>query len=176
MPVFQESLDNILGVVTGLEYLLAEPRPQVKDILKKALFVPESKRIDDLLETFRTQDEQFAVCVDEYGGTAGIVTQEDVLEEIFGEFYDEYANIENPIRQLGAGAHVVEGKIPLQDFNAYFLSNLESEESTTLGGYLLEKMGEVPARGAKYETEDFEFTVQSMIRQRIQHVLVRKRL
>ena len=176
MPVFQESLDNILGVVTGLEYLLAEPRPQVKDILKKALFVPESKRIDDLLETFRTQDEQFAVCVDEYGGTAGIVTHEDVLEEIFGEFYDEYANIENPIRQLGAGAHVVEGKIPLQDFNAYFLSNLESEESTTLGGYLLEKMGEVPARGAKYETEDFEFTVQSMIRQRIQHVLVRKRL
>lgn len=176
MPVFQESLDNILGVVTGLEYLLAEPRPQVKDILKKALFVPESKRIDDLLETFRTHDERFAVCVDEYGGTAGIVTQEDVLEEIFGEFYDEYASIENPVRQLGAGAHVVEGKISLQDFNAYFLSNLESEESTTLGGYLLEKMGEVPVRSAKYETEDFEFTVQSMIRQRIQHVLVRKRL
>ncbi len=176
MPVFQESLDNILGVVTGLEYLLAEPRPQVKDILKKVLFVPESKRIDDLLETFRTQDERFAVCVDEYGGTAGIVTQEDVLEEIFGEFYDEYASIENPVRQLGAGTHVVEGKISLQDFNAYFLSNLESEESTTLGGYLLEKMGEVPVRSAKYETEDFEFTVQSMIRQRIQHVLVRKRL
>lgn len=176
MPVFQESLDNILGVVTGLEYLLAEPRPQVKDILKKALFVPESKRIDDLLETFRTHDERFAVCVDEYGGTAGIVTQEDVLEEIFGEFYDEYASIENPVRQLGAGTHVVEGKISLQDFNAYFLSNLESEESTTLGGYLLEKMGEVPVRSAKYETEDFEFTVQSMIRQRIQHVLVRKRL
>ena len=100
----------------------------------------------------------------------------DVLEEIFGEFYDEYEKVENPIRRLGVDLYIVEGKVPLQDFNDYFLAKLEAEEASTLGGYLLEKMGVVPVKEAKYETEDFEFVIQSMIRQRIQHVLVRKKI
>ena len=114
--------------------------------------------------------------MDEHGGTAGVVTQEDILEEIFGEFYDEYAKVENPIRRLGVDTYAVEGKLPLQEFNEHFLAKLEAEEATTLGGFLLEKMGVVPLRGAKYETEEFEFVIQSMIRQRIQQVLVRKKL
>ena len=76
---------------------------------------------------------------------------------------------------MGPNLYIVEGKLPLQEFNDYFLSRLEAEEATTIGGYLLEKMGIVPARGAKYDTEDFEFMIQSMIRQRIQHILVRKK-
>ncbi|OQA57103.1 MAG: Magnesium and cobalt efflux protein CorC [Candidatus Omnitrophica bacterium ADurb.Bin277] len=176
MPVYEGSLDNVVGVVMSLDYLLHEPRPAVKGIMKKPLFIPESKKIDDLLETFKANKEWFAVCVDEYGGTAGIVTQEDVLEEIFGEFYDEYEKVENPIRRLGVDLYIVEGKVPLQDFNDYFLAKLEAEEASTLGGYLLEKMGVVPVKEAKYETEDFEFVIQSMIRQRIQHVLVRKKI
>lgn len=175
LPVFEGSMDQILGVVNSQEYLLQEPVPSVKQVLKPALFIPESKRIGDLLETFRAQGERFAVCVDEYGGTAGAVTQEDILEEIFGEFYDEYAKVENPIRRLGVDTYIVEGKIGLQDFNEHFLAKLKAGEATTLGGYLLEKMGVVPARGSKYETENFEFTIQDMIRQRIQHVLVRKK-
>jgi len=175
MPVYEGSLDNILGAVTCLDYLLLEPKLPVREVMRKVLFVPESKRIDDLLETFRMQNERFAVCIDEYGGTAGIVTQEDVLEEIFGEFYDEYAKVDQPIRQLETGTFVVEGKLPLQDFNEYFLSRLASEDASTVGGFLLEKMGVVPLHGAKYETEDFEFVIQSMIRHRIQHVLVRRK-
>lgn len=175
MPVFEGSLDNILGVVDSQEYLLQEPIPPVKKGLKQALFIPESKRIGDLLESFHLQNGRFAICVDEHGGTAGVVTQEDILEEIFGEFYDEYAKVENPIRRLGVDTCVVEGKLSLQDFNEHFLAKLKAKEATTLAGYLLEKMGEVPVRGSKYETEEFEFLIQSMIRQRIQDVLVRKK-
>lgn len=175
IPVFQESLDNILGVIDSQDYLLRDPVPPVQKVQKPALFIPESKRIGDLLEDFRLRRDHFAVCVDEYGGTAGVVTQEDILEEIFGEFYDEYAKVENPIRRLNVDSYIVEGKLPLQDFNEYFLVKLEVEEASTLGGYLLEKLGVVPVRGTKYETEEFEFVIQSMIRQRIQHVLVRKK-
>jgi len=176
MPVFEGSLDNILGVVDSQDYLLQEPVPSVSRVTRQALFIPESKRIGDLLETFRLQSGRFAVCVDEHGGTAGVVTQEDILEEIFGEFYDEYAKVENPINRLGVDTYAVEGKLALQDFNEHFMAKLEAEEATTLGGYLLEKMGVVPIRGAKYETEEFEFVVQSMVRQRIHRVLVRKKL
>lgn len=143
--------------------------------MREPLFVPESKRIDDLLETFRSKNERFAVCVDEFGGTAGVVTQEDILEEIFGEFYDEYAKVENPIRRLGEDLYLVEGKTSLQDFNDFFSSHLKSEEATTLGGYLFEKMGVVPAKGAILNTEQFDFVIQDMIKQRIHQVSVRRK-
>ena len=175
VPVFQGSLDHILGVVNSQDYLLHEPSPSVKQVMREPLFVPESKRIDDLLETFRTRGEDLAICVDEYGGTAGIVTQEDILEEIFGEYYDEYAQVEQPIRRSTLDTFIVEGKLPLQEFNEYFAARLNAEDANTLGGYLLEKMGVVPAKGAKFSTEEFEFTIQAMIRQRIHQVQVRKK-
>ena len=175
LPVFQESLDQILGVVESQNYLLQEPRQDVKKIMREPLFIPESKRIDALLETFRRKNEFFAICVDEFGGTAGVVTQEDILEEIFGEFYDEYEKVENPIRRMGEDLYLVEGKIPLQEFNEFFSSHLTAEEAATLGGYLFEKMGVIPSKGTTLNTEQFEFTIQDMVRQRIHLVTVRRR-
>jgi len=175
LPVFQGSMDHILGVVESQNYLLQEPRSDVKQVMQAPLFIPESKRIDDLLETFKVKNERFAVCVDEFGGTAGVVTQEDILEEIFGEFYDEYAKVENPIRCLGEDLYLVEGKVSLQEFNNFFSAQLTAEEATTLGGYLFEKMGVVPAKGAVLNTERFDFVIQDMVRQRIHQVLVRRR-
>ncbi len=175
IPVFQGSLDHILGVIDSQDYLLQEQPLSVKPVMNEPLFIPESKRISDLLETFQTRGKDLAICVDEYGGTAGIVTQEDILEEIFGEFYDEYAQVEQPVRCLTFDTFIVEGKMPLQEFNEYFAARLTAEDANTLGGYLLEKMGVVPAKGARFSTDDFEFTVQAMIRQRIHQVLVRKR-
>lgn len=175
LPVFQGSLDHILGVVESQNYLLQEPRLDVNQVMREPLFVPESKRIDDLLETFKSLGERFAVCVDEFGGTAGVVTQEDILEEIFGEFYDEYAKVENPIRRMGEDLYLVEGKVALSEFNEFFSTRLEAEEASTLGGYLLEKMGVVPVKGAVLSSEEFDFTVQDMVRQRIHQVLVRRR-
>lgn len=175
LPVFQGSLDHILGVVESQYYLLQEPRPNIKDVMRAPLFIPENKRIDDLLETFRSKDENLAICVDEYGGTAGMVTQEDILEEIFGEFYDEYAEVENPIRRLTEDTYLVEAKMHLREFNDHFSCRFKAEDANTLGGFLLEKMGVVPSKGAKWETKDFEFTIHAMIRQRIHQVLVRKK-
>lgn len=175
LPVFQESLDKIVGVVETQEYLLEE-EGNLKKIIKEPIYIPESKRIDELLEVFRDQREHFAICVDEYGGTAGIVTLEDILEEIFGDYYDEHTKVEHPIRNAGKSLYLVEAKIAIEDFNEHFQSNLEVEEASTLAGYLLEKLGEVPTKGQTYESESFHFEVKSMIRQRIHQVLVRKKL
>ncbi len=175
LPVFQGSIDHILGVVESQSYLLQEPLADVKQVMQEPLFVPESKRIDDLLETFRSKNERFAVCVDEFGGTAGVVTQEDILEEIFGEFYDEYSKVENPIRRSGDDLYLVEGKVSLAEFNDFFSSHLAAEEATTLGGYLFEKMGVVPVKGAVLDTEQFNFVIQNMVRQRIHQVMVRRK-
>ncbi|MFH0984011.1 MAG: hemolysin family protein [Candidatus Omnitrophota bacterium] len=175
LPVFQGSMDHILGVVESQNYLLQEPLPDVKRVMQEPLFIPESKRIDDLLETFRSKNERFAVCVDEFGGPAGVVTQEDILEEIFGEFYDEYAKVENPIRRLGEDFYLVEGKVGLSEFNDFFSAHLVAEEASTMGGYLFEKMGVVPAKGATLQTEQFDFVIQDMVRQRIHQVTVRRK-
>ena len=104
-----------------------------------------------------------------------MITTEDILEEIFGEFYDEYAKVENPIRRLGEDLYMVEGKVGLQEFNEFFSSHLEAEEATTLGGYLFEKMGVVPVKGAVLNTEPFDFVIQDMVRQRIHQVTVRRK-
>lgn len=174
-PVYQNSLDNILGVVSVQEFVL-NPEIPIQNHLKQPLFVPELKRIDDLLAEFRAQNHSFALCVDEYGGTGGVVTLEDILEEIFGEFYDEYAKVENPIRPLGHGEYIVEAKTPLADFNEHFSTHLKSEDASTLGGFILEKMGRVPEKGQRLETPECEIRIHDVIRQRrIRSVIVKLR-
>lgn len=175
LPVYQNSIDNVLGVISVQEFMLNLQAP-LASFLKQPLFVPESKRIDDLLSEFRAKNQNFAVCVDEYGGTAGVVTLEDIFEEIFGEFYDEYAKVENPIRPLGHEEFLVEAKIPLTSFNEYFSAHLESEEASTLSGYLLEKLGEVPEKGRVLETPECEIRIQDVIRQRLIRTVIVRRL
>jgi CBS domain containing-hemolysin-like protein len=174
-PVYQNSLDNILGVLSVQEFAL-NPDIPIQNFLKQLLFVPELKRIDDLLAEFRVKNQSFALCVDEYGGTAGVVTLEDILEEIFGEFYDEYAKVEHPIRPLGHGEYIVEAKTSLADFNEHFSSHLESEDASTIGGFILEKMGRVPEKGERLDLPNFEIRVHDVIRQRrIRSVIVKLR-
>lgn len=175
MPVYKNSKDHILGVISVQDYVLSANR-DITAVLKQPLFVPETKRIDDLLEEFRRKGQNFAVCVDEHGGTAGIVTQEDILEEIFGEFYDEYAKVENPIRSLGHGEFIVDAKISLADFNEYFSTHLKAGEASTLGGFILEKMGEVPEKGKYVRIPECDIRINNMIRQRIHTVIVRPRI
>jgi len=141
---------------------------------KNLFFVPEFKRIDDLLTELRSKNQSFAVCVDEHGGTAGIVTLEDIFEEIFGEFYDEYSKPENPIRPLGHQEFIVEAKIPMADFNEFFSLNLESEETSTLAGFILEKTGEVPEKGKVLDLPECQIRIHDVIRKRlIRTVIVR---
>jgi putative hemolysin len=174
-PVYQNTVDNIIGLVSVQEYML-NPDATISKILTQPLFVPELKRIDDLLTEFKQKNQTFAVCVDEYGGTAGIVTLEDIFEEIFGEFYDEYAKVENAIRSLGHHEYMVEAKITLSEFNEYFSTHLESEAATTLSGFILEKLGEVPEKGKVIELPECEIRIHDVIRQRlIRNVVIKRR-
>ena len=174
LPVYQDTTDKILGILPVEEYLL-DLQKGMKSLLRQPLYVPETKRIDDLLEEFRRKNESFAVCVDEFGGTAGIVTQEDILEEIFGEYYDEYAKVENPIRPFGFREYIVEAKIPLDDFNEFFDVELKAQEATSLGGYILETLGEVPEKGKQFTSDKLEFRINDVVRHRIHNVVVKKK-
>lgn len=172
-PVYQDSLDQVIGVVSVQEVILSGERDLSK-FLKPPLYVPELKRIDELLRDFQKTNEHFAVCVDEFGGTAGVVTLEDVLEEIFGEFHDEYAKESGEsIRSLGKDEYLVNAKIPLAHFNEFFRSRLHSKEAETLNGFILEKMGRVPRKGEEFQLPPFTFRIQGMARQRILQVYVR---
>lgn len=173
-PVYQGLPDQILGVVLAQDYLLSSEK-NPKPFLRSPLFVPETKRIDDLLEEFRRKRESFAVCVDEYGGTSGIVTLEDILEEIFGEYYDEYAAVENPIRPFGHQEYWVEGKIAMDNFNEFFSTDLRVKEAATLAGFIMEQLGEVPQPGRVLVVEGLEFRVHQMVRNRILSVVVRRK-
>ncbi len=172
-PVYKDSPDHILGVISVHEYLLSDS-PKLEVLMKQPFFVPETKRIDELLEELRKRDEVFCVCVDEHGGTAGVVTLEDILEEIFGEYYDEYEKVVNPIRPLGHQEYIVDAKISVADFEEFFHVELETEEAATLGGFILEKMGKVPKPGEILETPELQIRIQKVIRQRILGVTVRK--
>lgn len=172
-PVYKDSPDHILGVISVQDFLLSDRR-DLEAMVTQPLFVPETKRIDELLAEFKTSESEFCICVDEYGGTAGVVTQEDVLEEIFGEYYDEYAQVENPIRPFGTKAHLVEAKIPMTDFCDFFDVDIEPEEAATLGGFILEQLGRVARIGDVVESEGLIFKIQKVVRRRILTVIVRK--
>lgn len=172
-PVYRETIDNILGVIPAQEYILNE-KERMESFLVQPLFIPETKRIDDLLADFKKKNKQFAICLDEYGGTAGVVTLEDVLEEVFGEVYDEYAKVENPIRPFGHHEYLVDAQISLVDFNEYFSVELESEEANTLGGVILEKLGDIPAKGKILNLDECEIQIHEVFRRRrIRRVIVR---
>lgn len=174
--VYQESIDNLLGVVSTQDYVLF-PEKNIQELLIPALFVPDVKRIDDLLAEFRIKSQDFAVCLDEYGGTAGIVMLEDIMEEIFGEFDDEYAKVEHPIRATGHNEYIVEAKLPLVDFNEFFSLQIKSEDASTLGGFILEQLGELPEKGRTIKIPECEFVVHDVIRhKRIKSVIVRPQL
>ena len=173
-PVYQDSLDQITGVVSTQEVILAGDR-DLQKFVRPVIYVPETKRIDELLRDFQKTDDRFAVSVDEFGGTAGVVTLEDILEEIFGEFYDEYAQPEQPIRELGSSEYLVDAKISLREFNEFFHARLRSKEMETLSGFVLETMGRVPRKGDVLELADFTFRIQDMARQRILKIFVRKK-
>ena len=171
-PVYQESLDQIVGVVSTQEVILSNEK-DLQKFVRPVLYVPELKRVDELLRDFQKSEDRFAVCVDEFGGTGGVVTLEDILEEIFGEFYDEYTKPEQSIRELGMGEYLVDAKIPLTQFNEFFRVPLRSEEAETLSGFLLEKMGRVPRKNDVLELPQCHFRIHDTARQRILKVVVR---
>jgi CBS domain containing-hemolysin-like protein len=173
LPVYEESPDRILGLLHTKDLLSASVRgetPTIRELLRPAHFLPESKRIDDALAEFREGRIHLAIVVDEYGGTAGIVTLEDILEEIVGEIRDEFDQEGELIRRIDAHRVVIDPRIDLDDFNEELGLDLPTDDHDTLAGWLYQMLGRVPERGDKVEDEGRIFVVDRVEGQRIRQV------
>lgn len=175
-PVFHEDPDTIVGVAFLKDLVTplvqgASDRP-VCDFARSPVFVPETKPILALLSEMQTHRNQVAIVVDEYGGTAGLVTVEDIVEEIVGEISDEFDRDRRYVTRLAPGEWVLDGRFPVEDAVSHGFPVEESDEYETIAGWLLAALGRIPAPGEHLEREGYVFTVQTMRRRRIARVRV----
>ena len=174
-PVYAVNLDNIVGVVFMKDLLHVEdPNPSLAALIRPATFVPETKRVPELLKEFQRKQVQFAIVVDEYGGTAGIVTVEDILEEIVGEIRDEYDVETEPVVDEGNGSFVFSGKVNIDEVSDRLGVTIEPEGFETVGGYVLTRVGRVPAVGETFALDGLDVQVLEAERRRIHRVRVRR--
>ena len=154
-PVIGDSRDEVIGILLAKDLLLyaferTDGRLNVRDILRPAIFVPESKRLNVLLKEFRSSRVHMAIVVDEYGGVAGMVTIEDVLEQIVGEIEDEHdVEEEDTIRKHSDMHYTIKALTPVEDFNEYFELSLSDDEFDTIGGLVVHQIGHLPKRGER---------------------------
>lgn len=164
-PVIGENKDEVIGMLLAKDLLpfTAGGKSQsfeLREILRPAVFVPESKRLDVLLKEFRSSRNHMAIVVDEYGGVAGVVTIEDVLEQIVGEIEDEYDFDEGTlILQMSENEYTVKALTSVEDFNEYFHTNFSDEGSDTVGGLVIKRLGHVPKRGEVALIDKISFKV-----------------
>ncbi len=183
-PVYQETLDHIIGVLylkDTMRFYNAntsrkQPVSQVEGLLRKAEYTPLTRNIDDLFETMQVKKLQMAVVVDEYGQTAGLVTMEDILEEIVGKIQDEYDEDEEFIEETSNDAYVMEGMTPLQDIEEQLGITFDDTEYETLNGFMIGLMNHIPEEDEDFESEykGYSFKVLSIENMRVQSVLVQK--
>lgn len=179
LPVFKGSLDDIVGIINTKDLLpyLHEQNFNWQSIIRAPLFVPETKAISDLLRVFKTKRIHFAIVVDEFGGTSGIVTMEDILEEIIGDIHDEFDEEENVVRKVDEHTYMADAKVMLPDLCRAMRLPIDTfdpvkGESESLGGLILELAGEFPQANEKVSSGDFEFTVLETERNRIKAVRI----
>ena len=177
MPVYRDSLDNILGIVFVKDMVALPPdaAPPMTTLMRSAFFVPESKRVSELLKEMQRRQLQMAIVVDEYGGTAGLVTVEDLLEEIVGEIRDEYDVESETVTDEGAGVFVFSGKVSVDEVRERLGIEIEREGFETVGGFLLSQLGRMPYVGEIVEIDELVFEVLEVERRRITKVRVRQR-
>lgn len=179
IPVYEDDSDNIIGILNIKDYLIAAwekgfENVQIRDILRKPYFIPESKNIDDLFRDLQSSKQHIAILIDEYGGFSGIVTMEDLVEEIMGDIDDEFDEEDEELVQIDENTYLLDGLISLNDLNENLDLDLESENSETLGGFLLEKLGEIPeADLAEYPViivDNLNFRIEAVSDRRIEKV------
>ena len=181
IPLYHEDLDEIIGIVYSKDLL-----PYVKNvesrinfsltkIARKAMFIPRTKLISSLMHEFQEKKMHLAIVVDEYGGTAGLITLEDIIEEILGEIRDEYDKEENPITKVGDNNYIILGKLSIDELND-LLNTTFSENSNyeTVAGMILNHTGQIPKDGYSFQIDDYMFTVKEIQNKRIKKVQIEK--
>lgn len=177
IPVFKESLDNILGIVfvKDLIQLSGDETRPIDSLLRPAYFVPETKNVSDLLREFQRQRVQIAIVVDEYGGTAGLVTLEDLIEEIVGEIRDEYDEEAETVTDEGGGVFVFSAKVNIDEVAGRLGVEIEREGFETVGGFILSTLGRVPTVGERFDVDGLSVEVLEAERRRVHKVRMRRR-
>jgi putative hemolysin len=182
VPVYAETIDNIVGILYIKDLLRlkqdptknTDPQP-IRSLCRPAFYVPEAKKVDELLREMQSRRVHMAIVVDEYGGMAGIVTLEDIVEEIVGEIQDEYDVAEEKLyQQNGPDEFSFQGRINLDDFNEVLGTHLAKDNADTLGGYIYGEIGKVPTGGEQLTVEDWTLTVEQVTGRRIRRVLARR--
>tara|TARA_B100000749_G_scaffold104556_1_gene79838 strand:+ start:945 stop:2168 length:1224 start_codon:yes stop_codon:yes gene_type:complete len=179
IPVFEESIDHILGIVHSREVLAAMASPDsnqnLRDLLNPAFFIPETKRLDDLLEELKDKGIQMAIVVDEYGGTEGVLTMEDLLEEIVGEIEDEFSRTrESELVHLSDGGVLVDAGVPTEDIEELFSTTIDSEVVDTVGGYVYQMLGKIPSTGDVVNTDHLRIEVVSILGRRLRKLRINR--
>lgn len=177
-PVYSESIDNVVGILYVKDILKAFSNKEAIDlqkIIRKAYFVPETKKIDGLLREFKRRHQHIAVAIDEYGGVSGIVCMEDIIEEIVGDIQDEFDNEREDIVSLGANCWLCDARVDLDDLNETLQTSFPTDDFDTLGGFVLDLFGRIPVKYEKIECDNFEFIVQDMEGHRVNLIKVIKK-
>jgi CBS domain containing-hemolysin-like protein len=178
LPVFTDNLDNIVGLVVVKDLIQMTDLPSAKrlvsEIMRAAAFVPETKRVADVLREFQTGRFQLAIVVDEYGGTAGLVTVEDVVEELVGEIRDEYDLEAEPVVRETGDSYVFSGKVAIGEMVDRLGLQIDDGGFETVGGYVLTRVGRVPAVGERFAVDGLDIEILEAERRRIHKVRLRK--
>ena len=177
VPVYKETLDNIVGMISTKDLILfdrGDLSHSITPLIRQAHFVPETKLVSELLKEFQRRRVQAALVVDEYGGTAGLVTLEDLLEEIVGEVFDEYDTELEPVVEEVEGAYVFSGRTHVREVEDRLKIKVEGQGYETVGGYLLAHLGRVPAVGETFEVDGLSVEVLEAERRRINRVRLKR--
>jgi putative hemolysin len=181
IPVYKETIDNIIGILYTKDLLVvyeqwykSKEKFDLKKIIRRAYFVPENKKIDDLLDIFQRDKIQIAIAIDEYGGTAGLVTMEDVVEEIVGEIIDEYDKETKLYEIIDNNTVIADGIISIDKINELLNIEIPENDFETLGGFIYDLMGRVPNKNETIEYKNIQITIEQVVKNRIIRVIVKK--
>jgi putative hemolysin len=173
IPVYSEEAYNILGIVHAFDLLTSREKAQsLKEIMRQAPYVPNTAPVDELLRQLRTEGNSIAVVVNEYGGTIGIVTVEDILEEVVGEIYDEYDKEEHFFVQVGGNRYLVNARMEIDELNDRLKLELPKDDYETVAGFLLKHMERIPQVGERFQLENMEFAITKADRRSIKEVSI----
>ncbi len=175
-PVYSETIDNVVGILYVKDIIRLATEPfDVRKIMRKTYFVPDTIRLDMLLREFKKRKVHIAVAIDEYGGVSGIVSMEDILEVIVGEIQDEFDDEDEEIIEVGEGIYICDARTPIDEINERLDLDLPEEDAETLGGFVFEKFGRIPANQEKISYNGYEFIVQEIEGHKINRVKVIKK-
>ena len=179
IPVYKESIDHIVGIIHSREVLgalaHAESHLELQSLMNPPFVIPENKRLDDLLEEFQDRGVQMAIVVDEYGGTEGLLTMEDLLEEIVGEIEDEFSRDREPLLEtMETGWALVDARVPTEDVEELFGTRIDSPDVDTVGGYVYQSLGRIPVAGDVVTTDHLRIEVVSVLGRRLRKLRIHR--